>query len=49
MWNIKKCKKEIRSDLVLAIKFIYLMIISTKQNVDKTVQEPRKHDKCNHY
>ena len=28
--------------------FIYLMLISTKQNVEKIVQEPRKHDKCNH-
>ena len=45
--NKKKCSQEIRSDLVLAIN-VYLMLIFTKQNVGKILQEPRKHEKCNH-
>ena len=45
MWNIsKKCSEEIRSDQVFQYMFIYLMLISTKKNIDKIVQEPCKHD-----
>ena len=46
--NIKNAGK--RLDLIefLQYMFIYMMLISTKQNVYKIVQELRKHDKCNH-
>ena len=47
MWNIfKKISQEIRSDLVFSNNC--LMLISAKQNIGKILQEPRKHDKCNH-
>ena len=35
----KNCSQEIRSDLVLGINPFFLMLISTKQNVGKILQD----------